>query len=74
MHLEVSPPVEQAELEALSIALVRAGTRPDSRAYASASAWQRAGRVEAVGFEAVERLEDVGSPTEPGRESTRARL
>lgn len=66
MHLEVAPPVAQAEAEALRIALLRAGIRLDSREPITDSAWHRAGIVEAVGFEAVERLEDVGPPTDSG--------
>jgi hypothetical protein len=61
MSFEVAPPVTEREAEALRDVLARAGIGLDSEPRAYDSAWRRAGMREAVGHDAAERIEDVGS-------------
>ena len=54
MPIDATPPLGGDELEALHVALVRAGVLPQTRLPAYGSEWARSAREEAVESEAAE--------------------
>ena len=71
MELEVAPPLPPSEQQALAEALARAGVELDGPPPAYASAWRRAGLVEATG-NGAEQPEDYALSPRSTRGATRA--